>query len=643
VAKATAGRLVIDDLTGGRNGQDPPWAIKDNQCADAVNVEFYKSRLGTRRGGTEVVITESVSAKRWVGLFRHVPGIDDTAAELWGVQSTTNIIRRIAAGSTWATPTIKDALTTTPEAATAASINGKFFIAYGSATARMHCWDGSTIRRTGLAATGAPTAADGGGGGAYAAVLRYYRQRSTRQSGGITLGRSEPSASVAFTPSGANLNATVTQATVINEGETHWEVEASIDNVTFYRIATVVIGTTTYADSAATTTYNTNPLSAATGFYTLQKPYRFVAADQNRLLGMGSYTATDKQSRIEISAVIGSSDVSDEERVDTTTNYFIDLDEADSGVPTGLAGPIDGNFFAFKEKQIWQLVPTGNVSQPYRADAISKTVGAMNQASICKGEDRDGRPALYFVSSRGPYRWGANGLEYLGYGVEDFITGPNGTLQLGEYSVSSRVVYYQAKRQVIYFWASAVASRSDAYRYDVTHDAWSRDPGSQAGRYPSITSAVLFSNTLGASMSLDLKPYYGGADFTQNLSQLLKGDTGTQDQGTNFSPSVTTKAYEVGGPATQGYVSDAQLLSVAAAGVTIRCTVTPDFGLATGKSDTALLTASASETRVLNRMEDLTLSGFQFYQWTLDEAAAQTTAWNHDRLVVKIAPHESNI
>jgi hypothetical protein len=359
---------------------------------------------------------------------------------------------------------------------------------------------------------------------------------------------------------------------------------------------------------------------------------------------MGSYTAADKQSRIEISAVIGSSDVSDEERIDTTTNYYIDLDEADSGVPTGLAGPIDGNFFAFKEKQIWQLVPTGNVSQPYRADAISKTVGAMNQASICRGEDRDGRPALYFVSSRGPYRWGANGLEYLGYGVEDYITGPRGTLQLGDYAVSARVVYYQAKRQILFFWASSSLTQPDTYRYDVTHDAWSRDPHIQTGLYPCITAAVLFSNTLGASMSLDLKPYYGGADFGANQAQLVKGDTGTKDQGADFAPSVTTKAYEVGGPATQGYVSDAQLLSVAATGVTIRCTVTPDFGLATGKSDTALLTSSAaSETRVLNRMEDLTLSGFQFYQWTLDEAASQTTAWNHDRLVVKIAPHESNI
>jgi hypothetical protein len=155
---------------------------------------------------------------------------------------------------------------------------------------------------------------------------------------------------------------------------------------------------------------------------------------------------------------------------------------------------------------------------------------------------------------------------------------------------------------------------------------------------------VLFSNTLGASMSLDLKPYFGGSDAGANQAQLLKGDTGSKDQGNDFTPSITTKAYEVGGPAIQGGVSDAQLLAVAAAGVTIRCTVTPDFGIATGKSDTALLTASAaSETRVLNRMEDLTLSGFQFYQWTFDEAAAQTAAWNLDRLVVNVASHESAI
>ncbi len=642
-AKTSGGRLVIDDLTGGRNGIDPPWAIANNECVDAVNVEFYKSRLGTRRNGTEVVITESVSAKRWVTLYRHVPGIDDTAAELWATQSTTNIIRRIAAGSAWATPTIKDALTTTPEAATYASINGKLGIAYGSATARFHYWDGSTIRRAGLAATGAPTAADGGGGGAYAAVLRYYRQRSTVQSGGVTIRRSEPSASVSFTPSGANANATVTQATVINEGETHWEVEASIDNITFYRIATVAIGTTTYADSALTTTYNANTLSAATGFYTLQKPYRFVAADQNRILGLGSYTSTDKQSRIELSAVIGSSDISDEERVDTTTNYYIDLDEADSGVPTGLAGPIDGNFFAFKEKQIWQLVPTGSPSQPYRADAISKTVGAINQASISRGEDRDGRPALYFVSSRGPYRWSANGLEYLGHGVEDYITGPRGTLALGNYYTTARALYYQTKRQVLFFWASAVAEQYDAYRYDVLHNAWSRDPFVQIGRYPGITAAALFSNTLGASMSLDLKPYYGGSDASANQAQLLKGDTGSQDQGVEFTPSITTKAYEVGGPGYNGAVSDGQLTAVAAAGVTVRATVVPDFGATTGKTATALLTAAGSETRVSKRLQDLTQAGSQFYQWTFDEPAAQTSAWNLDRFVVHVSQQESLI
>ena len=37
--------------------------------------------------------------------------------------------------------------------------------------------------------------------------------------------------------------------------------------------------------------------------------------------------------------MVGSLDVGDIERVDTTTNYRLGLDENDSGVPTGLKGP----------------------------------------------------------------------------------------------------------------------------------------------------------------------------------------------------------------------------------------------------------------------------------------------------------------
>ena len=36
-------RQVINNISGGRNGFDPPWAIADNQSADAVNVDPIQS------------------------------------------------------------------------------------------------------------------------------------------------------------------------------------------------------------------------------------------------------------------------------------------------------------------------------------------------------------------------------------------------------------------------------------------------------------------------------------------------------------------------------------------------------------------------------------------------------------------------
>lgn len=646
MAKKTTARLVIEDLSKGRNGYDPPWAIKDTECVDAVNVDWYQSRFAHKRLGSLAIATTFSAGGPFTGnisfLFRHVPGTNDTLAELWAVDdAATPVVGRMAGATTFAAPTLKDAITSTAWTISGASINGKLALAYGSAVARMHGWDGSTVRRFGLAATVAPTAADGGGGGAYAAVLRYYRQRSTRQSGGVTIGRSEPSPSVSFTPSGANANATVTQAAVINEGETHWEVEASIDGITFYRIATVVIGTTTYADTAVTTTYNTNPLSATTGTYTLQKPYLFVGADQNRLLGFGSRTATDKQNRLEISAVIGSLDVGDEERVDTTTNYYVDFDELDSSSPTGLAGPILGSFLAFKIRQTHLLTPTGQTAQPFTAKALSKSIGSLTQRSVVTGEDRSGNPCLYWMSHRGPYRWGLNGLEYIGRGIEDLILGPTSTISItSDLTRSAQTLYFPDKRQV-WFWF-ATGGQSDVTTlcvFDVVAGGWSRTTGANAV----ARCSCLFANTLGATMSTDLKPYFAQ---TNGVNRIWKGDTTDTDNGTLFQAYVTTKAYEVGGPGYKGEVGDPILVAspsnnVVGSDTTITMNVIPDFGVETSKNSTALLTPATTETRVIRRFQDASLNGFQFYQWKIGDTNALQQAWSFDRLTIPIAAHES--
>lgn len=653
--KASAGRLVIADLTGGRNGVDPAWAIRDNETADSVNTDLYRTRWSHKRGGGSTLSLTFSAGGPFSGtiyaLIRHVPASNQALAELWAVDSS-GTFGRLAGGATWSATTLKDALSGAAFDVDGASINGKLMLAYQTAVARHHVWDGSTVRRTGLPQAGGTPAVDQGAG-AYPAILRYYRMRWTVQSAGVTIRRGEAiAAATPFTPSGANGAARLTQASVPGEGETHWEVEASLDNVTFYRIATVVVGTTTYDDSAATTTYNTNPLSALTGTYTAQKPYKFVAVDQNRQLGFGSWTAADKQSRIEISAVIGSLDVGDEERVDTTTNYYIDLDESDSGNATGLAGPVLGSFFAFKLREIAQLTPTGQTSQPYSVKFISKSVGAVCDRSIVIGEDQHGNPCIYWMSLRGPYRWGVNGLEYIGRGVEDLILGPTDSMySLTILNELSHGVFYQDKRQIWWFIRSQASTgnfHTLVLNYDIINGAWSRFAGENDSDLgvPLIlhqACSVMFSNTIGASMSVDLKPYGGYLAFA-TAPIITKWDTGVADISPSGQASIkaysTLKAYEPGGPGFYGQCGDAMLTAAASAGTTITATVTPDFGVATAKTGTALLTAAGAETRVTVRLEDSTLSGFQFYQHTLGDAAANTKAWTLDRLVIPIARKE---
>ncbi len=626
-------RQVIGDLSGGRNGFDPAWDIRDNQCVEAINVDFYKTRFANKRGGLAAIATTGATTTGIISsLFRHVPGADETLAEFWSVDdSATPIINRLAAGTTWVAPTLKDAPTGNGFDFTAATVNGLLSLAYKSGQARHHVWDGSTVRRAGLASMAVPTVGDTGGG-AYAAILRYYRTRATVQVGGVTVRRSEPSTAASFTPIGTGTAARVTQGAPPGEGETHWEVEASVDNATFYRIATVVIGTTTYDDSAATTSYPANPLSALTGVYTLPKPYKFVAGDQNRHLGLSSWTATDKQSRIEISAVAGSLDIGDVERIDTSAlNYFIDLDESDSGIATGLAGPIFGAYFAFKERQVWQLTPTGSTAGPYRQDAISKSIGALHHLAIARGEDAFGNPALYWTSHRGFYRWSVSGLEYIGRNMEDYVIGPTATINLAATKAVARTIYYADKRQV-WFWIATGASNdpNQLFLYDVITSGWTRVP--TGDKLANVRCAVPFSNTIAAAMSRDLKPYVGqiGAN---NL--ILKADTGTTDNGTTYQAYVITKATEPGGPGFVGEIGDCDLLAKAGAGVTITDTITGDFGL-TGQlsSGTALLTPTDTETRVLRRLEGTALSNIAFVQHQIGDAAAVSNAWTLDRVIV---------
>ena len=642
----TKRRIVLDDFSGGRNGADTPLGpdFAPNQVVDAVNVDWHRTRGARKRNGSSNVgMTGSGSTGSVISfLGRHVPSTSEANAELWSADDGSPCtIQRLDNSTTWTTPTTTDLPSATFWEMSGASCNGLFFLSYYSGVNRLHCYDSvnATVRRSGIApGSTAPTAADTGAG-AYAATLRYYRVRFLRNSpGGVV--HSEPTPSVSFTPSGAGTAARITcPSAPANESITAWHAEASTDNLTFYIISNpIVIATTTFDDTFAVATYSTSFfLSPTTGTYTLQKPYRFIAADQNRLVGFGSWNSSDPQNAVEWSAVVGSLNGTDVERVDTNGSYRLFLDENDSGVPTGLAGPVWGNFYAFKSRQFWELTPTGESTNPYRSRAISKELGSVQGRAICRGEDRSGNPCLYFMSHRGMYQYGTSGLVYVSRGIEDLIQGPTSTMNMAATKVIAHCVYHQDKRQVWVWFATGSSNDPDTLCvYNVLTGGWARYTGTLAN----ARCSAMFANSIGATMGFQLVPYIGYAAANDTVKK-VDDSAVTADASVAFQAYVKTRPIAPGGPGYNGEIGDLMVLAPAATGVTLTATVTPDFGASPDGTGTALLTAAGSETRVSKRLEGSALAGAQFVQIQIGDASAVSNAWSLDHLVIPMSGQEA--
>lgn len=640
MARAQDSAILVLDGRGGRNGGDSPLALHETELAEAVNVDWWDGTLANKRGGAADVSLTCSSGGPFSGtpdsLYAHLPSADLTALELWAVDSTGQIFR-LAGAATWAETTPADAIATRTMDVTFASANGWLFACYDSSVNRLHVWTGAAWRRVGLATPSAPSGATMGGSGN--TFTRYYRQRYVEISGSDTVRRSEASSSVSVSITD-DAGVTVTKSAALSEGETHWELEAAdASSGPWYRIAQTAVGTTTYDDTAATIS-TTNP-TPTTGANTVPTSWKYILHDQGRLLGAGAWeTSGAKHSRVWFTAQLGSTapSVGDLERVPETTDFhnWVDLDEHDGGFITGFGGPMEGSVYVFKYRQIWKLVRTGNAVAPYKPFALSKVYGAIRQQSIVMAEDETGNPALYFLSHRGPMRVGGNGVEYLGNNIEDIWE----TFSPGATSVTCHGVYYSAKHQV-WWW---IATGTNAPDLKIVFDTrlgrsfadgvrfgWAQHTGESAEAHCS----TMFANTIGASMSIDQKPYLGKSDETK----IWKCDSGTNDAGTNFQAYITTQAYPVGGLLKHARVGQPVLVGKAASGVTIQGTVTRDFGVET-KTDTVLLTASGSETRVAPQFEALELAGVTAVQYTIGDAAAASNAWTLDALVAPMALQE---
>jgi hypothetical protein len=298
------------------------------------------------------------------------------------------------------------------------------------------------------------------------------------------------------------------------------------------------------------------------------------------------------------------------ETVNTTAGSYVDLDESDSGPATGLKGPCFGNYYAFKAKQLWELRPTGDVTRPFAATALSKTIGAVNHQSIVIGEDERGAQALYFVSDKGPYRYSTSGLEYIGRTIE--VVFSNGTAQqtinLAATSKSAHATYHPEVRQVWFWFATNGGNDGNAlYVFHCDSGAWTVFSG---GNVDQARCSALLPETLGATMSRRLKPYSG---HHTTAGRLTKHDdqTVTTDTGTAVVTQLRLRPVLPGGAGLTGHAGDPLVLA-SGSGTTLTVTSWPNLDATSSiapKQTSVLLTPNAtydgSGPRVFRRASDL--------------------------------------
>jgi len=267
------------------------------------------------------------------------------------------------------------------------------------------------------------------GVGSYPATLRYYRAQWAVNGAGGRERSSNLGPSVAFTPSGTGAAALASHPPIPpGEGINAWYLWVSADDATFYLVGGVAIGLD-IGDNAIVGTWTTE-VAPPEGAHTNWPSVRFLCSTGDRLLGFGVHNPTAPiasdvmpplAGRVYFSPVLNTSDAADDERVSNTLQAkgWIDIARNAGGVDRGIAQAIDNQIMVAQSEGLYLLIPTGQDTAPYRRVALAPSIGWVSQWSSFAGEDEAGRPAIYFLDpNRGPYRYGAAGLQWLGYEMQ---------------------------------------------------------------------------------------------------------------------------------------------------------------------------------------------------------------------------------
>lgn len=633
--------LAVTSLRGGMNNTDPAIALPDDQCVLARNVEYVASMLGERRKGTEAIdLPAFLSARDRVSfVVRHLPTADEGEAELWALGVTGTSTAKLGRKTTsWSEITIADTPTLTgfaPYRWQAVSLHGKLHVAYQSNVDRLHVWDGTSLRRSGLAEPDPPTAADSGGGSL--AGTRYGRIRVVEVVGSAVVRRSEPSTALTFAPSGSHAAITWTRPTLPGEGETHWEIELSTDNANFYRMARIVIATTTHSDSVAYGTgyAATGTLSEDTGDYTLPWSARYLTVDEDRLIWAGSWDDDAVAARVGWSPVFNADGVGNDERMEADTDPSLDLDTYAHGPITGLSAPVLGAIWVFKQRAIYKLTRSGKRTAAYDADKFTDVLGAIH-GSVVTGLDESGQPCVYFIDQeQGPCRIGVGGIKRAG---ED-LRATWSTLNVNATAVASSALYYPTKKQVL--WCLATGSSHTPDTGIVLHTDKSRTFADGVrkgwviwtGNRVTALSMCLFASNIddNTTRSFSLVPFIG----IEGLGLIHRCDTGTSDNGVAYAAQIDTKPYAFPNVLHQWEVTAAAVTGKAVTDAAIDVSCLKDFGSETTATvENVIFSPQASESDQVQFLDAFRGAEMRVGQFRIADVESPSAQWQINRLDV---------
>lgn len=644
--------LTFTDLRRGASERHPA-TLPEGFVQEAWNITYDRSQLGARRNGSAYVVNPVSGVVVPIALAVHTPDSTLANERLW-IFGTDGAFRFYTSAWAATTPTISPADTFAfVGGLSMKSLHGKFFIACKSNQSRLHVYDGTNVRRVGIApASAAPTAVDTGAG-TYAGT-RYFRVRFTKESGGVVLVRSEPSPVLTKAPSGAGTGLIVTRPTAPGESETHWELEESIDNATFYKInASIVLATTTSTSSTAyASVASAGTQSAVAGEYTVPPSGRFLVIDRDRVCLFGNYDDATLDADMQWTVVgTDTSGVGNDERIPTATGNRLSLDGSSGG---GLTGAIafGTQILAFKKKRVYLISHTGNRATAYRQDPIATSFGAI-EGSVCEGVDADGQPAVYFLDDvLGPMRYGAGGFQQLAPQIQRTF---GSYLQVvpGTTGVPAANAMFVPNRREVWFHIAQPSSTVIAdwptlrltYNVETGGVSWGFVGSStnQLNGFP-VFAATVWNNTPYITSSNGS----GGASIIEVDKAATSSDFGSR----TFRSYIRTKAVSVDGAALNkrlqimGAVLGARPLS----GVSLTISAIRDYGKEV-VSTTALLTANAAtnpsgvdETFVTVPLDDLLLGEATVVQFEMGDATVRSVLpWSMEQFTATWGPHGVNV